>query len=221
MATASPACSTTRSTAVLLSAWMLAVLPAWAAAPDARPTDKATVACEAAAAETLRGLRGRAAQEVQFSAARRSAPPGADDASSATIAGNGSYRGASGGATAFSYTCAYDADTGKASGVVLRDARAGGATAAAQPAWEPDLTHLSPEACEAAAAAALKDKYPPVGRIAFDPDTRQLRPAPNARTSLEGRGRMERAAGMNSAPFSYRCVLETASGRVVSVTTRD
>lgn len=199
----------------------LASMGALTPAATARAADKAVEACEAAAAETLRDLRGRAAQEVQFTGARRGSPPGAADGGSTTIAGSGSYRGA-GGSTAFSYTCAWDADTGKASGVLLRDARSStAAVPAPQPAWEPDLTHLSPEACEAAAAAALKDKYPPVGRIAFESDSRQLKPAPNARTSLEGRGRMERAAGMNPAAFTYRCLLDTASGKVVSVTTRD
>ena len=192
--------------------------PATAATP--RSADKAIDACEAAAAETLRDLRGRAAQEVQFSGARRSGPPGADDAGSATIAGNGSYRGA-GGNTSFSYTCAWDADSGKASGVVLREPRGAAAAPAPQPAWEPDLTNVSPEACEAAAAAALKDRYPSVGRIAFESDSRQLKPAAKARTSLEGRGRMERAAGMNAVPFSYRCLLDSASGRVVGASTTD
>ena len=83
------------------------------------------------------------------------------------------------------------------------------------------LAHFSPEDCETAAASQLKQKYPRIGRIAFGSDSRELRPAPNAHTSVEGQGALQRAPGMNSTPFRYRCEIETASGKVVSVQTTD
>jgi hypothetical protein len=194
--------------------WLVNAVAA-ATAPPGGPAAAAQT-CETAVADTLRELRGKAAHEVQFGAARPLVPPPADD--STTLAGTGLYRAAAGPAKPFTYTCTYDLQTGKASGVVLREEPA--PAAAAKP-WEPDLTHLSPEACEAAAAAALKDQYPPAGRIRFESDSRQLKAAPNARTSLEGQGSLERAAGMNPAPFTYRCLLDTGSGRIVSVHTED
>lgn len=168
-------------------------------------------------AETLRDMRGKAAQEVQFAAVRRFLPSASVDGT--TIAGSGRYGARVGAARPFTYSCTYAAQTGKASGVVLKET--GTAAPVAERPWEPDLTHLSPDACEAAAAAALKEKYPPVGRITFSSDSRQLRPAPNARTSLEGQGQLERAAGMNPAPFTYHCVVETKSGKLVSMHTDD
>ena len=87
--------------------------------------------------------------------------------------------------------------------------------------WQPDLSNVSPEACEAATAAALKQKYPRVSRIAFGSDTRRLQPAPNDHVGLEGQGALQRAPGMNSAPFKYRCEFEPRSGKIVQVQTSD
>jgi hypothetical protein len=174
-------------------------------------------ACENAVAETVRTMRGRQAQEVEFVAARRAIAPGTGE--EIGIKGEGRYRGASERAMPFSYSCAFNPSTGTTNGVVFKET--GAARAAAEKPWQPDLTHLSPEACETAAAAALKDKYPHASRIAFRSDSLQLRPAPDARTSLEGRGGLERAPGMNPMPFSYRCEVETKSGKVISVQTGD
>lgn len=188
-----------------------------AATPSTPGDTSAGPVCEAAVAQTLRDLRGPAAKEVQFGPVKPVVPPPAGN--DTALAGQGQYRALSGAATPFTYTCTFDPQAGKASGVVLRESRA--PSAAVQGPWEPDLTHVSPEACEAAAAAALKDQYPPAGGIRFESDSRRLRPAANARTSLEGRGSLERAAGMNRAPFSYRCVFEADSGKLFSVQTRD
>jgi len=188
-------------------------------AADAAKTGGATAGerCEAAVAETVRRLRGRDAQEVEFVGARRAVTPPVDDEETG-VKGEGRYRGAR-GATSFAYSCAFNEASGTTSGGVIRDT--GGARAGSQAAWEPDLTNVSPEACETAAAKALKQKYPRVGRIVFGSDTRQLQPAPQARTSLEGQGAVQRAPGMNAVPFRYRCEYETASGKVVSVQTND
>jgi hypothetical protein len=205
----------TRFTAIAMLA--LGAVPALAATPE--PSSKAGDLCEYAVSDTVRRLRGRQAEEVEFVAARRVvAPP--DELDEIRVKGEGRYRGAASPATTFSYSCAYNARTRATSGVVLREtgpARAG----AANVAWEPDLMKLAPEDCETAAASQLKEKYPRVGRITFGGDSRQLRPAPNDHTSLEGEGAVQRAPGMNAVPFRYRCEIETASGRVVGVQTSD
>jgi len=195
---------------------MLCGVAASAAAPSA-DSDKAGDRCEAAVAETVKRMRGHDAQHVQFVGAKRALSPAADDDETG-VKGEGRYRGSSGNSTPFTYSCAFNARTGATSGVLFRET-AGGPNS--DDAWQPDLTNVSPEACEAATAVALKDKHPRVGRITFDSNTRQLRPAPNAHTSLEGKGAVQRAEGMNSVPFTYRCELDTRSGKVVSVQTTD
>lgn len=185
--------------------------PAAAAAPDS-----AGERCESAVADTVRRMRGTRAQEVQFIGAKRALSPTGEE--EIGVKGEGRYSGPGGSSMSFAYSCAFNPKTGGTSGVLIRDT---GHAQATDAAWQPDLTHLSPTECESAAAAALKDKYPRVGRIAFDPATRQLRPGPNEHTSLEGGGAVVRAPGMNAVPFSYRCEVETRSGRVLAVQTSD
>jgi hypothetical protein len=178
---------------------------------------KAGDACENAVAETVRRMRGKDAHEVQFIGAKRALTPTPGDETG--VKGEGRYRSAAGSSVPFTYSCAYNAKTGATSGALFRET--GTARASTERAWQPDLTHVSPAACETATAAALKDKYPRVGRIVFGSDSRQLRPAPNAHTSLEGKGAVERAPGMSAVPFEYACEIETRSGKVVGVKTSD
>jgi hypothetical protein len=175
--------------------------------------------CEAAVAETIRRMRGADAKEVEFVGASRRLAAALDNADQTTVKGKGRYRGRSGAAMNFSYGCAYDARTASTSGVVFRDT--GPARPGSRPAWQPDLSRFSPDACEAATAQALQDKYPRVGGIAFDAGTRVLQPAAGDRTRLEGRGALVRAPGMNATPFGFRCEFDSASGKVVSVHTHD
>lgn len=181
---------------------------------------KAADQCESAVADLVRRMRGREAQEVQFVGAKRALSPGTDDETG--VKGEGRYRGA-GRSMPFSYSCTFNTSSGLTSGVVFRDTGAGAAAAAAETekAWQPDLTYVSPEACESAAAASLKDRHPRVSRVTFGSDSRQMRPGPNDHLLLEGRGAVERAPGMNAIPFSYRCEVETRRGRVVAVQTFD
>jgi hypothetical protein len=198
-------------------AFLLLAVGAADAAQPPQPGKAASDACEAAVSETVRRIRGRDAAEVQFVGSQRALSPTLGDETG--VKGEGKYRGAAGGAVPFTYSCTYNAQTGTTDGVVFRET--GVARTTAEAPWQPDLTHLSPEACEAAAAAALKDKYPRVSRIAFGSDSRRLKPVAKERTSLEGQGGIERAPGMSSVPFSYRCEIETASGKVVSVQTSE
>lgn len=177
-------------------------------------TAKAIERCETAVAETVKRMRGVAAQELQFIAAKRTVLPNADDETS--LRGEGRYSGRASGSQGFTYSCAYNAKAGTTSGVLFRET---GERSQAQAAWQPDLTFVSPEACEAASAADLKQKYPRVARISFDADSRSLSPAADAQTSLAGLGALQRAPGMQAVPFNYRCEFDSRNGRIVSVQT--
>lgn len=184
-----------------------------AAADVARATER----CEQEVAETIRRMRGRDAKEVQFIAARRVLTPQADDETA--IRGEGRYRAASGAGVSFTYGCSYSAASDGTSGVVFRETA--GQRASAEKPFEPDLTNVSPQACESAAAAALKKLHPRVGRINFGSDSRSMQPGENGRIELSGAGSVERAQGMNLIPFSYRCEVDPRNGRVVAVSTKE
>jgi hypothetical protein len=198
---------TTRAAAALL----LALLGSGTGAQG--DAGKAADDCEAAVAEAIKRMRGREAQEVQFAKAKRSLTPAGDDETS--LKGEGRYRGASGRSVPFSYGCALNTKSGSSSGVVFRELVA----AEEQKNWQPNLAHVSPDACEGAAAATLKSKNPRVGRIVLDSESRRLSPGPEDRIVLEGRGALERAPGMNSVPFTYQCEVEPRNGRIVSIQT--
>lgn len=193
------------------------------AAPRAARTDSARALekCEASVEETLRKNRGAAAHDVQFVPAQRTVTAGDED--DLNVKGAGRYRaaaatagGAAGrGGTTFTFSCTFNAKSGMTSGVVLREA--GGA--AARETWQPDMSRISPEACESAVAQELKIRHPRVAQIAFEPDTRRLEPGPDNRILLLGQGAVQRATGMNAVPFSYTCELDARSGRVLAVRT--
>jgi hypothetical protein len=194
-------------TATAFCAGSHAALPADAA--------KAAESCEAAVTDTIKEMRGRDAQEVQFQKDKRVLAPTTGEETD--VKGAGRYRNAMGASTPFTYGCAYNGKTGGTSGIVFRDG--GGLRASEEKPWQPDLVNVSPEACETAVAAALKTKHPRVGRIAFGSDSRQLRPAPAGRSSLEGVGAVQRAPGMNLVQFTYRCEFEPGNGKLVAVQT--
>ncbi|KQV81266.1 hypothetical protein [Rhizobacter sp. Root1221] len=207
----------------LLALLLSATLPLAALAADPPPSAPATGAgpiaeaagerCEAAVTDTIREMRGDDGRQVQFVRARRSVLPPVNDETD--VKGEGSYRGGSAAARPFSYRCAYNVKSDTTSGVVFKDIGPARADSGAETRWQPDLTALSPEACEAAVASVLKSKHPRVGRIAFGSDSRKLRAATNGRTAMEGEGSVERAPGMNLIAFSYACEYEPRTGKVV------
>ncbi len=139
--------------------------------------------------------------------------------------GAGRYRTKPGTVREFSYSCTYNTHDGTVAGVVLREATTGDAAAAralaiAKPV-EPDLSHVSPQACESAAAAALQRRYPKVERISFNTGLRQLRQDSLAHGDLRGQGTAVRAPGDPSTHFSYRCEFDPRNGDVVGVQTAD
>lgn len=186
-----------------------ACLPARAAAGDVDPETAGR--CEAQVQEALQRIHGKALRGVKFEPAGRTLVRGDGDEASLRGAGRSAFEG---GSAPFQYSCAVNLKTGEASGAVVRDTTA---PARAARSWEPDLSKVSPADCEAAAAALLSNRHPRIGRITFDAETRRLEPADQQRIGLEGRGALQRAAGMLAAPFSYRCEFDGRNGRVVAV----
>jgi hypothetical protein len=167
--------------------------------------------CEASAAQTLQTLRGKRAQDVQFLPAQRVVA--AIDDTEISVKGAGRY----GAGAAFSFSCSFNAKTGVTSGVVLRET--GAASARPEADWQPDLSHVSPQVCESAAAQLLKEKHPRVAQIVMEPDTRRLEPGADGNIVLLGQGGVQRAPGMNAVPFTYACEFDGRSGALVGVKT--
>jgi hypothetical protein len=188
--------------------------PAASAPPVRVDSARAIERCETSVTATLRQLRGNGAQNVRFVPSERVVLPGED--AELAVRGAGQYRGnaRADASRAFTYVCSYNVASGTTSGVALREA----AVAEAEP-WQPDLSRISPEACDSAVARALTDKHPRVARIAIEPDTRRLRPGNEGQLLLLGQGAVERAPGMSAVPFSYTCEVDPRSGQVVAVRT--
>jgi hypothetical protein len=181
------------------------------------PSAAAVQACELAVRSTLRNARGAAA-EVSFNAPP-AALPGNADGGDLLLRGAGRAR-SGGNARTFTYSCTYDSRANSVAGVVLRDAAPADERAAAAPvrSVEPDLSQLSPAACESAAATALKRRWPNVGRIAFNADTRSLIQDSAGTAKLEGQGTAQPQPSSDlSAHFRYQCALDAASGRVLAL----
>jgi hypothetical protein len=172
---------------------------------------EAAARCEAQVQEALQRIHGKALRGVKFDAAGRTLVRAEGD--EATLRGAGRTTLDSGGG-AFQFSCALNLRTGEVTGAVVRDAVAQARRARD---WEPDLSKVSPADCEAATAALLTTRHPRIGRITFDAESRRLEPAERERIELQGRGALQRAAGMLAAPFSYRCEFDGRNGRVVAV----
>jgi hypothetical protein len=190
------------------------------AAPHADQT-QTLQRCEAAVIDTLRKLRGAAAQDVQFLPGERVVSVADETEVGVKGAGRYSARNARAGTSSgnrFTFSCTFNAKSDSASGVVLREPISA-AAAQREAAWQPDLSRVSPEACESAAAQLLKNKHPRVASIAFEPDTRRLQPGPDEHILLLGQGAVQRAPGMNAVPFNYSCEIDPRNGRVLGVKT--
>ncbi len=196
------------------------------AAPAATPSPAAgdgPAACQKAAQSALRDTRG-AVDEVSFAA-----PPSVQASTSSNeefnFKGAGRYRIKTGATRDFSYSCTYNTHSGTVAGVVLREAAAGDAAASravaiAKPV-EPDLSHVSPQACESAAAVALQRRHPKVERISFNTELRQLRQDNLAHGYLRGQGTAVRMPGDPSTHFTYQCEFDPRNGNVIGVQTTD
>lgn len=208
---------TKTAVALLLAAAAQGVLAAAASAPAAGAAVSqralASTACEKAVQSTLRETRGASATP-SFSTAP-TVVPGAADAAEITLRGAGQVRSAA-GARPFSFSCNFDIASGAVSGVVVRDSAAAPSASPAR-AVEPDLSHLSPAACESAAAAQLKRRWPGVAQITFSADTRQLSQDADGVASLRGQGSATPTVRDPDVHFSYDCAIDARNGRVMKV----
>jgi hypothetical protein len=185
-----------------------------ASSVHAAPADEAVAACEQAARRTLSSTRGSAA-DVTFNAPA-AVLPGAGDATERVLRGAGRVR-RDGASRGFTYSCSVDARTGDVAGVVVRDTVAASERAAvARTPVEPDLSQISPAACETAAASALQRRWPKVARISFDAQTRALQQDSLGNADLRGQGTAQPVPGAPSTHFSYRCAIDARNGRVLA-----
>ena len=160
---------------------------------------EAVTACEQAARQSL-------GPQAQLADLTFSPPPtmqeGLSSDSQVVLRGAGRWR-AAGGARSFTYSCNVDVRTAKAVGMVIRDAAPVAAPAApARMPTEPDLSALSPTACESSAVQALKKRWPRIGQIRFDDATRRFA-AEDAEPRRAARLR-PRAAGAGGAADALR-----------------
>jgi hypothetical protein len=208
---------------VVVSGWVGMAALAAPATPVKPAASDGIAACEKAAQDALRDTRGTV-DELAF-AGTPSRQPGAGDQDEFTLKGSGRYRVKAGTARAFSYSCTYNTRTSVVAGVVLRDAMAGDASAprpaAPAKAVEPDLSRVSPEACESAAALALRKRNPRVEHISFNSELRQLQQDALGRGHLQGQGTAVRMPGDPSTHFTYMCDFDPRTGRVLAVQTTD
>ena len=183
------------------------VAPAAASEPHVRDPghEDAKAQCETAVDHSIHEIRGKQISDLQFAPDAHTMP----DGDRIDVKGSGHYRRAGGGGpVAFNYSCAFDDSTGSTSGVVFREAD--NRPAPALPVWQADLSKLSPEACETAAAAAMQSSHPRASGIVFDGDSRKLEPGTAGGTALAGTGRVIRAPGMQPSAFRYRCEFNAA-----------
>ncbi len=202
---------------VLFAGAVLAATAPWARAATA-PAAVAS-ACERAVRNTLLTDRGVAASTGATFDAAPTSLPGAADAAETAWRGSGQWRNANQVRT-FRYSCTFDTASREVAGVVVRD---GGDAAAALPARavEPDLSQLSPGACESAAARALKQRWPGVAEIAFDAATRRLAQTAGGPAALQGQGRARPSVRDATQHFNYDCSVDPRSGRVLALRLND
>jgi hypothetical protein len=201
------------------SAQMAAHSPPSASAPLAAPaaalgTD-GLARCERAVRQAL--VPASRAAEVRFAAAPTvsRALSGNDQV---VLHGEGQWRDA-GAMRGFTYRCSLDPHSTEAVGVVIRQTGARSMLPAEpQRIEEPDLSHLSPSACESSAAVAVKRRWPRASKIAFDTTTRSLTQQSAARAELHGQGRAQPAPESRVlVHFGFDCAIDPRDGRVIEV----
>jgi hypothetical protein len=138
------------------------------------------------------------------------------DGSQIVLQGEGQWREAA-ALRKFKYSCTLDPHSSEAVGVVIRQM---GPPLAAQveskPIKDPDLSHLSPSACESGAAAALQQRWPRVSQITFDAETRSLTQQSASSAELHGQGRARPAPDSPAlVHFGFDCTFDPRDGRVI------
>lgn len=187
-----------------------AALLALAAPAQADPLAR----CERAVRQALMPQAGPAA-ELRLSPVPSRSPT---DGGPLLLQGEGQWRDA-GTLRKFRFSCNIDPSDSEAVGVVIRQASPPpAAQGEAKPIAEPDLSHLSPSACESGAALALQQRWPRVSQISFDAETRSLTQQSTSRAELHGQGR---ARPSPESPvlvhFGFDCTIDPRDGRVVGM----
>ena len=172
-------------------------------------------ACESAARQAL-AAQGAAAASVTFNAAPALQASLSND-SQTVLRGSGRWRNAT-GLRSFDYICNVDPQASGAVGVVLRDSTPTKAkVAATRTPSEPDMSHVSPAACESSAAEALKRRWPSVSQISFDSATRRLLQDSPSTSRLHGHGRALPTPDSPSTHFGFECEIDPRDGRVLGM----
>ena len=114
----------------------------------------------------------------------------------------------------FSYSCNVDPASADVTGLVTRDTTPAAAQAPTPAPVEPDLSRLSPEACESNAVEMLKQRWPRVSEISFDVATRVFRQQSGSQAELHGSGRAVPSQGSPSTFFAFDCAVDPRNGRV-------
>ena len=173
-------------------------------------------ACERSARQAVPGS-GRQPVEVSFTAAP-TVQPGPTIDGQIVLRGAGRFRAPT-GMRSFTYTCNVDVRSAEAVGLVLRDTTPAAAVKAAapRPPAEPDLSALSPAACESSAVAALKARWPRVSQISFDPRTRVFRQPSADSAQLHGSGQAVPSVDSATRVFGFDCEIDPRDGRVLGI----
>jgi hypothetical protein len=214
MHTISPRLAFAFSGVFLLLPWAQAQTPGASPAASVSAGAEAVAACERAARQSLEN-KGAPAAELKFSSPPTSQPDRSNDGQ-IVLRGAGSWRAAA-GVRRFEYSCNVDPRAPEAVGLVLRDTTPAAALARPAPsAIEPDLRQLSPAACEASVAAALKKRWPRVSEIRFDSGARSLVQSSPSKAELHGQGRALPLQGSPYTLFGFDCEIDPRDGRVLS-----
>jgi hypothetical protein len=185
-----------------------------ASSPAATAAD-AAASCERAVRQSLASRAGPAA-ELKFTGAP-AVQPSLSNGGQLVMNGAGSWRSGS-TLRRFEYSCNLEPRSPEAVGVLIRDLTPPSAEPApARAAIEPDLSNLSPAACESAAAAALKKRWPAVSQLSFDTSTRRLSQDSANKALLREQGRALPAPGAPMTHFEFDCDVDPRDGRVIGM----
>ena len=183
--------------------------------PVAAAAAAAAAAAQACERETRQALtsKGTGRVEVTFNAAPAVQQSLSND-SQMVLRGVARRRSAN-DVLSISYSCNVDLRSFEV-GLVLRDTTpVATAAAPARAPAEPDLSELSPAACESSAVEALKRRWPGVSEISFDSGTRAFRQQSSVRAELHGSGRAVPAPSLPSTFFGFDCEIDPRDGRVL------
>ena len=172
----------------------------------------AAQACEREARQALAG-KGPNRVELTFNPAPAVQPSLSNDRQ--IVLRGVAHRRSASDVLSISYSCNVDLRSFEV-GLVLRDTTPVAAAAApARAPAQPDLSELSPAACESSAVEALKRRWPRVSEISFDSGTRAFRQQSTTRAELHGSGRAVPAPGSPSTFFGFDCEIDPRDGRVL------